>query len=118
MTVTIYKFNKDGLFEVSSLDMMMSNSASMTVSHLAGVVKSSEVTLPYIIEGVDRHIPDVEDVEFCIVARKKVDMTATGINENIKKNIGEDVGEYNHTDNVPSPPSDLPPGFTEVYRNK
>jgi len=118
MSVVIHKLNKILLEEMASLDMTMSNSASMTISHLAGAVKSASVELPYLIEGVDTHVPEIADVEFCVVSREKVDLTATGVNENIKKNIGEDVGEYKHTDNVPPPPSDLPPGFTEIYSNK
>jgi len=118
MAVTIHNISKIDLQPLASLDMEMSNSAGITISHLASVVKSSEVTLPYLIEGVDTHISEIKDVEFCIVAREKVDFTATGVNENIKKNIGGDIGEYNHTDNVPPAPCDLPPGFTEVYRNK
>ena len=118
MTIKIHKFLKTDLSEDSSITSTLTETEGMTISHFAGSTKSTEATIPYIIEGFEKHVPYIENVEFCVVTRKKIDLTATGINENIKKNIGEDIGEYDHIKSVPVPPSDLPPGFTELYKKQ
>ena len=118
MTVEIYKIDKDTLEEISSIDAILLDSTGMTITHYASSVKSGQAILSFSIEGMDSFVTEVKDIEFSVVVRKKIDLTATGVNENIKKNIGEDVGEYKHTSNVPSRPLDLPPGFTEIYKNK
>ena len=119
MTIKIHKFLKSDLSDVSSIQVSgagLANTSGMTISHFACCVKSSEVTLPYTIEGVDKHIPYVDDVDFCVVIRKKVDLTATGVNEKEITDIGNDIGKYEYTDIVPNKPLDLPPEFKELYK--
>ena len=118
MTIIIYEIDKDTLEQVNSAVADMANTTGMTISHYATSVKSGQATLPFTVEGMDDFVTDLQEVEFSVVVRKKIDLTATGVNGNIRKNIGEDVGEYKHTSDVPSRPLDLPPGFTEVYKNK
>ncbi len=114
--IKIHKFSKSSLTQDSESIVTLDSTNGMTISHFAGATKSTEAMLPFVIEGTEKHVPYIEDVEFAVVMRKKIKLTATGVNENIQKNIGEDVGEYDHVDNVPSRPLDLPPGFTELYR--
>jgi hypothetical protein len=114
----ITKFDKDTLTEVVSQEVDMPVPTGMTISHYADSVKSTEATIPFTIQGVERHVPEIEDVEFCIVVRKKIDLTAIGKNENAIKNNGNDVGSEDYSDSSPSRPLDLPPGFRELYRNR
>jgi len=118
MTVKIYEFLKSDLTLVTSMVANMANSVSMSISHYAGSVKSAQATIPYVIEGVDKHVPYIEEADFCIVTRKKIDLTATGVNEKTIKDVGADIGKYGYVDSVPAIPSDLPPGFQEVYKNE
>ena len=117
MAIKITKFSKTDLSFVSDIDVTLTDTSGMTISHFADSVKSTEATIPFEIESVNDHIPQIEDPAFCTVVRKKVNLTATGVNENIRKNIGEDIGEFEHTDNVPHRTVDLPPGFRELFRN-
>ena len=118
MTVKIYEILKSDLSIVTSKVVNMANTVGMTISHYACSVKSAQASIPYTIEGVDKHVPYVEDADFCIVARTRIDLTATGVNEQIIKDVGSDTGKYKYADSVPTTPLDLPPGFQEVYKNK
>lgn len=117
MAIKITKFSKTDLLFVSETDVILTDTSGMTISHFADSVKSTEATIPFEIEGVNDHIPQIEDTDFCTVVRKQVNLTATGVNENARKNVGEDIGEFGHKDNVPPRTLDLPPGFRELFRN-
>ena len=43
-------------------------------------------------------------------------MTAIGPNEKIITDVGRGSGAYKYTNSVPTIPSDLPPGFNELYK--
>jgi len=119
MTLKIHRIMKDDLSYVNSIDLNlsgMSNSSGMTISHFAYSSKSTEATLPYSIEVVKEYVPILKEVEFCVVTRKKVDLVAIGVNESVIKENGEDLGKYKYANSVPKNPSDLPPGFIELYR--
>ena len=116
MTIEIHKYTKDGLQEVASIEVLLSNSSGMTISHYADSTKSTGVTIPFVIESTERHTPYIGDVEFVVSVRKKVNMVAVGPNEKAIKDVGQDVGKYDYVDSVPTRPSDLPPGFEELYK--
>jgi hypothetical protein len=88
----------------------------MTISHYAYSLKQTEATIPYEIEVVREYVPLIEEVEFCVVLREKVDLAATGPNEETIKDIGEDIGKYNYVNKSPSGLLNLPIGFQELYR--
>ena len=115
MVVKIHQFT-NSFSHVASIVTSLSNTTSMSISHFAACTKATESTLTFYFEGVESHIPYIEDEEFCIVIRKKVDMTATGSNGGIITNIGEDIGEYDYKNSVPKRLLGLPPGFTELYK--
>ena len=117
MTIKIHKILKSDLSQVDSIKIIeVSNTSGMTISHFACSVKSAEVTVPFSIEGTEDHVSNIDDVDFCLVVRKKVDLKAVGVNEKTEKDVGKDVGKYKYVDNVPSRPLDLPPGFQELYK--
>jgi hypothetical protein len=118
MTIKIHKISKTDL----SKDMVMnvelaglSNSSGMIISHFAYSSKQTEATIPYAIEIVREFVPQV-DIDFSVIIRKKIDLTAIGPDSRIIEGDGKDLGEYNYVDSVPHRPSDLPPGFTEWYK--
>ena len=119
MTIKIHIVDKDTLAWQKSIDAGkagMIATEGMTISSYAASLKSTEATIPYDIEVVAEHVPYIKEPEFCLTVRKKVNLTATGINEQNRTNIGEDVGKDNYKDSVPSRPLDLPPGFRELYK--
>ena len=120
MTIKIHKINKDDLSQVSSIDLLQTGqieTIGMTISHFADAVISTEATIPFEIEAVEEQVPTISDVDFFLTVRKKVNMTAIGVNGKTREDIGEDLGKDNYVDNVPSRPLDLPPGFKQLYKD-
>jgi len=116
MTVKIHKIEKEDLAYVDGIVTDMVSTSGMSISHYADSYKQTSATIPYEIEGVEKHIPIVEEVEFSPVVRKKVDFTGIGVNGQEIKDIGRDTGKYDYKKDVPKRPLDLPPGFTEIYK--
>ena len=53
MTIKIHSILKDDLSKFSSVEAVgLSNSTSMTISHFAGSIKSTEATILFEIEGI------------------------------------------------------------------
>jgi len=119
MTIKIHRILKSDLSKVNTLNAYaagMSNTSGMTISHFAYAPKQTEATIPYTIEIMSEHVPIISDIDFCVVIRTKVDLTATGPDGKIKEDIGNDIGEYDYSNNSPSRPLDLPLGFQELYK--
>jgi hypothetical protein len=117
--IKIHRILKSDLSKVNALNVHaagMSNTSGMTISHFAYAPKQTEATIPYTIEIMQEHVPIISDIDFCVVVRTKVDLTATGPDGKTKEDIGNDIGEYDYADRVPSRPLDLPPGFQELYK--
>ena len=117
MAIEIHEILKSDLTDNAKIDVYgLTNTTGMVISHYAHSWKSTLAAIPFTIEGVDNHVPHIEDVDFCVVIRKKVNLSATGPNYNVRKDVGEDQGKYKYAEDSPAPPSDLPPGFTEVFK--
>jgi len=119
MTIKIHRILKSDLSNAGTIDVHasgMSNTSGMTISHFAFAPQQTEATIPYSLEIVSEHVPKISQTDYCIVIRKKIDLTAVSVNEKTIEDIGKDIGEYDYTDNVPARPLDLPPGFTELYK--
>ena len=119
MTIKIHRILKSSLSKVGTLDAGaagMSNTSGMTISHFPYSQKQTEATIPYEIEILSENVPSVSSIDFCVVVRTKVDLTATGVNGKTITNVGDDIGATEHPYSVPHRPSDLPPGFTEIYK--
>ena len=117
MAVKLYKLLKNDLSQMSDIDVDLSTSNGLTISHYTCGTNSSKVDLPFQIEGVESFVPYIEEIDFCVVTRQKVSLIATGPNGTTIKNIGKDIGKYKYIDSVPSSLVDLPPGFQELYRS-
>lgn len=116
--IKIHLMNKVDLSYEDSFNVIeagMSNTNSMTISHYPYSNKTTEATLPYEIEITGNHVPYAKEVEFCVVLRTKVDLTAIGPNERIIKDNGKDIGKYRYHDVSPQRPHALPQGFIEKY---
>ena len=119
MKIKISKFLKSDLSLVDSIDLEaagLTQTDGMTISHYADALKSTEATVPYEIVVLKEHVPRLVDTDFCLVVRKKVNLTAIGVNGKNRTDIGDDLGRDNYKDSVPPRPLDLPPGFNELYK--
>ena len=86
MAIKIHKILKDDLSYDSGINISsagMDRSTGMTISHFACSLKSTQATIPYEIESTEKRIPYIPPLEFSMVIRKKVDLTAIGVNEKI-----------------------------------
>jgi len=110
MALSIIKFNKDLSF-VDSEDIEVSS--GMTIDQFGDVLKIGNAEIPFIISSTNRQIPFIEEEEFCIVIREKVDFTAQGPNDVMIKNRDKDVGNSDNKER-PYKPAELPPGFVEL----
>lgn len=119
MTLKIHKISKSSFVDSIEMDLLqskMTDTCGMTISHYAYSTKQTEATLPYEIEVVQEFVPYINDVEYAISVRKRIDLTATGVNGEIIQDKGVDIGKYDYLDSVPHRPSSLPPGFIELYK--
>jgi hypothetical protein len=97
--------------------LRLQDAEGMTISHYAGATRSTEAEIPFQIEAVPKHVPVIKNVDFVLSVRQKVDLTASGIDDVLIKDTGDDIGR-NRVESVPSRPVSLPPGFQEVYRKQ
>ena len=118
MTIIIQKFSKD-LKIVDDIQVNLDSVSGITISHYDGFVSAYGLQIPYIIEGVEKHIPDyIENIEFCNVIRKKINLGSIGPNCQAISKASDDVGKYDQVNKKPSESLDLPPGFKEIYKGK
>ena len=116
MTIKIQKYSKTTLIADNISAIIMANSTGMTISNYVDILRTADAAISFAIEGTNKHVPFIDDIEFPVSVRKKVNMVAIGPNEKVIKDIGQDVGKYNYTDKVPVSPPDLPSGFEELYK--
>ena len=113
--IQVHKFSKEGLIRIADADLRMSNANGMTISQYTCTNSNGEGNIPFIIEGVDNYIPQIDDITFCVVSRRKVSFVAIGPNSTTIDKIGEDNGKYDYKKSVPTAVIDLPPGFIQLY---
>lgn len=110
MPITIMKFEKDlNLLDSQAVEV----SDSMTIDHFGDVIKAAEGEIPFVISATNCQIPFIEEEEFCVVIREKVDFTAQGPNDVLIKNRDQDIGTK-ESKAKPYSPVELPPGFIEL----
>jgi hypothetical protein len=108
--------SKNSMEIVALRNVIMSDPEAMSISHYAYSGKSTMATLPFTVNGVSSHIPHILETDFAVSVRQKVDLSACGPNEVLVRHTGDDKGRYDYHDVAPRRPTDLPPGFIEVYR--
>jgi hypothetical protein len=115
MTTAIVKFNKTTLAKVAQKDLFLENAWGLTIKQFSDVTLSNTYSLPFEISIAEIHAPYIEE-DMVVVIREKVDLTATGPNDVLIKNIGKDLGGENYVDKKPYRPKELPPGFEEALQ--
>jgi hypothetical protein len=109
MPITILKFDKSlSLIDSESIE----TSEAMTLDHYADTIKSAEGEVEFTICATNCQIPEIDDVDYCVVIREKVDLTAQGPNDKIITERDKD------NNSSPYVPVDLPPGFIELKGKK
>jgi len=112
----IYKLDKNTLTFVADQDMVISNVQSLVIQHVHDNSVSDESTLVFSIEIAKHHAPYIEEEEFMVVIREKVDLAARGPDDITLRNIGKDKGWEDYKDSKPYRPMALPEGFKELYK--
>lgn len=105
MSVKILKFNKS-LSLIDSETILASE--GLTIDQYNDIIKSSEGEVAFIISSTNFQIPTINEIEYSVVIREKVDMTAQGPNDTTIKKRGKD------SDIALQDPVDLPPGFIQL----
>jgi len=119
MSIKIHIIDKDTLALTEGIDIVQAGMTSvegMTISHFYDGPKSTEATIPFSIEGSAENVPSIQEVDFCLTVRKKVNSIAIGPNGKNIMDTGNDLGRGDYKNSKPTRPSDLPPGFTELYK--
>jgi len=114
MSATIYKIDKDTLVERASEVLLIEDVQSMSIRHIHDNAVSDQTTLNFTFDIMDMHAPLIEDEEFVVVIREKVDATSRGPHDVTITNVGDDVGKPNYKKKVPYRPWELPQGFREL----
>jgi hypothetical protein len=73
--------------------------------------------IPFTITILDKHVPYINQEEFMVVIRERIDVTARGPHETTLNNLGDDICRENYKNKVPYRPLELPPGFQELKGN-
>lgn len=101
---TVQKLEKDTLTPVSSLSFNTDEGEGLTIYHNT----NNDVTISHLIAfeivGVKGGIPYIENNDYMIVTRGRVDMSANGVNDVTIKNVGKDIGSENYKDRMPYRP--------------
>lgn len=105
MAIQILKFNKS-LSLIDSEEIEFSD--ALIIDHYADTIKTSEGEIGFTISTIDSQIPNIDEVEYCVVIREKVDLTAKGVNDVMIKNRDKEDSSK------PYKPVDLPTGFIEL----
>lgn len=114
MNAKIYKINKSFLTEIDSIEMQLPNVSSMVIQHLFDGTLSGSSDLPFELDVSKKHVPFLNDPEFMVVIKERVDVTSQGPYDEVISNSGEDFGRYNARKSKPRAPWALPNGFTEL----
>lgn len=104
MKKEILKFNKS-LSLIDSEDALVGE--SLSIDHYSDVIKDFDYEIPFTFYSTNKQMPHIEDIEFSVVAREKVDLSAYGPNDKEIKSSEK---------NERFIPIDLPPGFVELKK--
>jgi hypothetical protein len=118
MSNKIYNFNKNTLTEIDHVDLVIEDAQALIIDQLVDSANfSASSTLPFTISLAEKHVPFLEEEEFMVVVREKVNLSAQGPNDVIIKNVDKDIGQGSYKDKKPYRPVELPTGFTEMKRS-
>jgi hypothetical protein len=111
MAIQIIKFNKSlSLIDEDAIEV----SEGLTIDHFSDVIKTAEGEIEFVISSTNCQIPEIDDIEYAVVIREKIDMSAQGPNDVMIKERDKDIKNKNFKDHKPCIPTDLPPGFIQL----
>ena len=109
MATQIVKINKSmSLIDTEDVEMF----DAMTIDHFSDVIKTSQGEIEFIISSTNYQIPEIDEIEYAVVIREKVDLSSHGPNAaSIKE---KDIKAKNFKDHKACVPTDLPSGFIQL----
>lgn len=105
MNSKIHKFSKNSLLSVDSEILFSDQAITLTIDHGTDTTLGYSQEIPFRIEGAQHGAPYIEENQYMIVIRERVDMSARGPEDVTIKNVGEDIGQGNYKDKAPYRPS-------------
>jgi len=117
MSSKLYKIDKDTLTEISSTRLEFSEATALAIQHIHDATITLSESIPFTITILDKHVPYINEEEFMVVIRERIDVTARGPQDTTLNNLGDDIGRENYNNKVPYRPLELPPGFQELKGN-
>ena len=114
MAVKIHKFLLDDLSFSETVDADLDKATGAVIFGYPSP-SSSSATLSFTIDVVREHAPEIGDIEFCTAIRKEIELTSTGPKNKEQTIAAQDIGDFNHIDESPKRPVDLPPDFEQLH---
>jgi len=111
MSTKIVKLNKSmTLIDSEEVEVF----EAMTIDHYSDVIKTAEGEIEFIISSTNCQIPAIDEVEYAVVIREKVDLSSNGPNDVLIKEKNKDTKTKDFKDHKPCVPTSLPPGFIQL----
>ena len=105
MAIEILKFDKS-LSLVDSETILVSD--GLTLDQYNDMIKTGEGEIAFLISSSNFQVPTLDEIEYSVVIREKVDMTAQGPHDK------EITDRERINKGSLQAPVDLPPGFTQL----
>ena len=114
----LLKFNKNTFALIDSVSLSMTESEAMTISDYLDSYRNDSCDLPFSIKTSSKQIPFLNEEDFAISVRERVDLTATGPYERTIADENKDIGQHNYKNKSPYRPRALTEGFIELKDEK
>jgi len=113
----LIKLNRNTLTLIDTIQLIMSNSMSFTISDYLDLIylsRKDSQTLSFTIEPVQAQVPYIKNESFVLVVREKVDLSATQPYDQTLAFEDKDTGKHDYINSYPYQPRNIIQGFTEL----
>ena len=107
---SLIKMDKDGNI-IDSIDIQV-DGVGMVLSHYLDSVNADHSTLTFTISTTSTQIPFLNNPDFYVAIREKVDLTMDNVYNQVYED--KDIGSENYRDGTPYQPRYLPFNFIEL----
>ena len=110
----IQKINKNNLDLIASINLTMDSSEAIIISNSTDASKTSSEILQFTITPTQNQVPYLNQEDYSIVIREKVDLSVSGPYERTIADESNDSGKKNNTNSYPYVPRGLTADFIEL----
>lgn len=101
MSIKLTKLNKDSLSIVDQVEISLDYANGMTISHFTDITVTSQKDLTFSFKTLPKNVPILQDEEYIVVIREKVNLSDNTSNEISTKKNGKVVGKKNYNNAIP-----------------